>query len=196
MREKQSKINYQPELAKKMKEDMELIIKFYSQNFVAVYYEMWELWCQIKGDIAGRDLFKKLSDVAAYNEFELREVFEEDRQLLKKYEIYKLISDASAFRFLAKIFDKELYALQEQALSLGDFTRGEKGMIDIFYNRLYGPLRNPNIQIPEGETKCYYDRHPYNNYFNRDMKASIEYIKEECTWIYELFDEKEIEEER
>ena len=49
------------------------------------------------------------------------------------------------------------------------------------------PTHNPNIEISEGHTKCYYDEHPGERSFKKDLRPSIEYINNNCGYIIEMF---------
>ena len=97
------------------------------------------------------------------------------------------ITEASAARLVFSIY-KDLIEYAFSKIDTSGFSKKEKYMVELFKNIVLSPTKNPNIQIKDGKTKCYYDYTKGGNYeFERDLKNGIEFIERDCPVALEIF---------
>lgn len=187
MREEDKVVNYRPELVKKLQSIMDDTLRLYSQNQVGMLYLMLEKQFKDEGDLKTAELLSKASQCCLKQDlFYYEEFVREYRDDLNKLE-YGLgdITEPSAARVVFEIYSKMVMKDKEN-LDLESLTKAEKYMVDHFFNVLLAPTRNPNIQIKEGHSKCYYDE-SRDGSFATSMKFSIEYIQKECGNTLDIF---------
>lgn len=194
-RKKETIINYRPKLSKELQRVMDSTLDFYKANPIGVLYILLEKPYREKGDEQGANLLSSAAKCLLKDDsFSYEKFVRYYRDDLNKLEIgLGNIMEAGAARVVFETLS-ELIVQEKKKLSESNFTKMEQHMVDHFFNVLLSPTRNPNIQIPEGEVKCYYDRH-YDALFKKDMKFSIEFIKKECSNTIEIFRTSDKEEE-
>lgn len=195
-RKENTVINYRPELSEILSQDKNIAISLYKKNMIAFLYRI--LIIAFKDDYPEHtELLTNAAECLESNNFAMYEIFDKNyRKSLNKInpKIYGLdeylgdISETSAARHVFGAINTTFIDMREKvSKTFKDLTLGEKYLIDTFYNILTAPTRNPNIQISKGQTKCYYDEHPGNRSFKKDLNRSIEYINENCAHAIELF---------
>lgn len=185
MREEDKIINYRPDLAKLLNEDLNFAKDFYAKNFQEQYYKVRAILSKSIKDDTGIELFEKLASVAD-KPYVLDEVFAAHRAELRAYEEYELISDARAFYTICTLSKSTFDKLIEKH-NLDELTKMEKYMVESFYKRLMTPMRNPNIEIQPGHVKCYYDQPGNYGCFKRDLESGVEYLSNDCERTIEIF---------
>lgn len=190
MKEEDKKIEYRPELADKLKSCIKDAIKLYKEEPKKVYYLLMSLLCEEKGDLEGKELFLNASDC-----------FDEERCFgVEKYHEYYYkdikakygsdvaeITSASAARLVFDLYREDIENSFD-AIDMSDFSKQEKYMVEHFKNIVLSPTRNPNIQIKEGNAKCYYDNTRGGDFeFERDLKNGIQFIERECQPTLDIF---------
>ena len=185
MRKEDREIKYRPGLAEILQNDLNFMKSYYSKNFPQMYYKVLSILYGSEKNKKGEKLFDM---VAGWYEhpYEVLEMFSEYRRELAEFDVYEPISDARAFCILNEIYDKEFKA-RKDLVDRKDLTKMESFMVDDFYGKCFSPLRNPNIQIKDGEAKCYYDKQGHYGEFERDLKNGVEYLTNECNRIIEIF---------
>lgn len=178
-------INYRPHLAETLKKDLNFMLNYYTMNFPQMYYKVLSIIFGGQKNEEAQELFNKVAGWYNYP-FEVREMFSEYKKELAKYGEYEPISNASAFYILNKLY-KEEFEAKRILIDRSDLTKMESFMVDDFYGKCFSPLRNPNIQIKDGEAKCYYDKQGHYGEFERDLKNGVKYLTNECNRIIEIF---------
>lgn len=213
-------IYYRPELVKQMNKILRTVVALYESNFLAMYYGLLakkdlvtednakeyfddnfvEKYADKNSEIGKRSLFlKEVADclkdrINGYDKF----IEQYEDKMVNEYHV-KFISKAKAANYVFQFFQNSINELGEKMIESANpsLTPIETFMIHDFIKQITSPMRNPNIQIPEGETKCWYDRYPHNDY-RSDLNQSVEWIKEHANNIIEIFDtpDKEAENEK
>lgn len=213
-------IYYRPELVKQMNKILKTVVTLYESNFLAMYYGLLakkdlvtednakeyfddnfvEKYADKNSEIGKRSLFlKEVADclkdrINGYDKF----IEQYEDKMVNEYHV-KSISEAKAANYVFQFFQNSINELGEKMIESANpsLTPIETFMIHDFIKQITSPMRNPNIQIPEGETKCWYDRYPHNDY-RSDLNQSVEWIKEHANNIIEIFDtpDKEAENEK
>lgn len=203
-------IYYRPELAEQMKKLLEIVIALYKSNFLAMYYDLFakiylvtednakeyfddnfvEKYADKNSEIGKRSLF--LNEVAdclkdrinGHDKF----IEQYEDKMVNEYHV-KSISEAKAANYVFQFFQNSINELGEKMIESANpsLTPIETFMIHDFIKQITSPMRNPNIQIPEGETKCWYDRHPYDDY-SSDLNQSVKWLKENADNFIRMFD--------
>ena len=187
MKESERKINFRLELAEQLK-----TILYQANDLYEVNYQ-W-MWYRLYADIfrdSIRELYEALMASAECHKGHLSGIEEFElnyKDILEKHGI-EICSEARAASYIFRVYEKIFQSQKEKVLQ-GTLTKAEQLQIKRFFTILIAPLKNPNIQIPEGKTKCLYDR-DYRHSFSKDMKSSLEYINQECSQIIELFNTPE-----
>lgn len=181
MRKEDTKINYRPDLAEILKHGLELANKLYTMNFQQAYY-MVLAELERPYDTTLADVLVQLANCFdksnKYPQDELIQHYE------KKYDIPH-ISEARAAYIIFQIYQDNFNKLQAK-INTNDFTICENAMVDRYFRILLSPTINPKLQIPEGETECYYDRFTDTAY-DEDIAVALEYIQKECEDIISIF---------
>ena len=190
MKEEDKKIKYRPELADKLESCMKDAIKLYREEPKKVYYLLMSLLCEEKEDLEGKELFWKSSECFdKENRFGAEEYYEHYYKDIKERYGSDVadITSASAARLVFAIY-KEDIEQSFDAIDTSGFSKQEKYMVEHFKNIVLSPTENPNIQIKDGNAKCYYDYTRGGNYeFERAVKSGIEFIERECQVTLEIF---------
>lgn len=194
-------IKYRPELAIKMKNHMEVLLSAYRLNPISSLYSYLSKLYEGKGEHETSELLKKASKCISKGNYWDYDEFERDyRKPLNKI-TYNLgeISEAGAAGIIYESYQLLIEELKDKTLqSIENVTKYEKYTIERFYKILSSPTHNPNIQVQEGHTQCYYDENPHDPYisFSKSMKFSIEFIEKECGNILNIFNtpDEELEE--
>lgn len=194
-------INYRPELVKTMKNHMDVILAAYRLNPISTLYSYLSKLYEDKGEHETAELLKKASKCISNDNYWDYDEFERDyRKPLNKI-AYNLgeISEAGAAGIVYESYQWLIEEIKDKTLqSIENVTKYEKYTIERFYKILASPTHNPNIQVQEGHTQCYYDEHPHDSYFSfsKSMKFSIEFIEKECGNILNIFNtpDEELEE--
>mgnify|MGYP004680537777 CR=1 FL=1 len=212
----EKEILYRPEIAKQMRNILNSAVTLYSANLYVIYYDFlarsYILTKENANDFVNKDFIEKYADsntkAGKYALF-LKEISETlnspsgydifieeyEEKLNKEYNI-ETITEASAARFVFEIFEKQFLYFKEKMINEAKkpLTTMEQFEVDLFFKEITAPMRNPNIQIPQDKTKCWYDRYPHNNY-RSDLNQHVEWIKEHANNIIEIFDtpDKEVE---
>lgn len=187
MKEEDKKIEYRPELADELEECMNTAIKLYQSNIKGVYFYFMSFTME-KG--VHDELLLKASECfkpgVPFGEEQYYEHYQ--KEIASKYgcEIAE-ITEASAARLVFSIY-KDLIEHAFNKIDTSGFSKQEKYMVEHFKNIVLSPTRNPNIQIKDGNTKCYYDYTRGGNYeFEKAVKFGIEFIERECQATLEIF---------
>lgn len=193
MKKEDKEIQYRPELADKLEECMNTAIKLYQANIKGVYYYYMSFTME-KG--VHDELLLKASECfkpnVPFGEEQYYEYYQ--KEIASKYgpEIAE-ITQASAARLVFSIY-KDLIKYSFDKINIDNLSKMEKYMVEHFENVVLSPTRNLNIQIKEGNTKCYYDSTTARMFeLEKDLKAGIEYIKKECQNILDIFRTPNIE---
>ena len=190
MKEEDNRIEYRPELADKLENCMKGAIRWYREEPKKVYYLLMSLLCKEKEDLEGKELFWKASKCFdEENRFGTEEYHEYYYKEIKKRYGRDVadITSASAARLVFDIY-KEDIEQSFDAIDTNGFSKQEKYMVENFKNIVLSPTRNPNIQIKDGNTKCYYDYTSGGNYeFEKAVKFGIEFIERNCQVMLEIF---------
>lgn len=191
-------INYRPELVKTMKNHMDVILAAYRLNPISTLYIYLSKLYKDKGEQETANLLKEASDCVSKGNYWDWERFERDyKEPLNKI-TYNLgeISEAGAAGIIYESYQLLIEELKDKTLqSIENVTKYEKYTIERFYKILSSPTHNPNIQVQEGHTQCYYDENPHDPYisFSKSMKFSIEFIEKECGNILDIFNIPDLE---
>lgn len=184
MKREDRQIKYRPELSKKLQDALDFANKFYKINFKKCYYLILSSYYKEKDKKLSELLFKasECFEDSLFGEENFYEYYE--KTLRKDFGI-EILSTARAsyviFNIYEDCFDKFL-----GKIDFDDLTKMEKFMVESFFRKLKAPMNNPNIKIPEGQVKCYYDRDISSNYL-RDLNFSLEYLNKECKNTIEIF---------
>ena len=183
MREEDKVINFRPELAMQLYKCMDFAKTLYSVNFQKFYYESLEIvYKDSNSELA--ELLHNAS-LCFGDTYHDKEMFQSEYEYeLKKHNI-GYISQARAAYALFKIFEPELDKLKEE-IDMESFTKAERYMINDFFRKLKAPMRNPNIEIKDGATKCYYDK-TYDRSFEKDLLSQLKYLEQNCQDIIDIF---------
>lgn len=187
MKEEDKKIEYRPELADKLEECMKMAINLYKASIRGVYFYFMSFTME-KG--VHDELLLKASECfkpgVPFGDEQYYEYYQ--KEIASRYgrEIAE-ITEASAARLVFSIY-KDLIEHAFSKINTNGFSKQEKYMVELFKNIVLSPTRNPNIQIKDGKTKCYYDYTKGGNYeFERDLKNGIEFIERDCQVALEIF---------
>lgn len=183
MKKEDREINYRPDLASKLKVALMVANNFYQVNFKKAYYLILAEYYKNSNLELSNILYKasKCFDDSLFGEEYFYEYYEKD---LKKYNIEILSTARAAFVFF-KVYEKYFDKFLEEC-SLDDLSKMEKFMVESFFKKLKAPMNNPNIEISEGQEKCFYDKDFRSNY-SKDLTLSLEYLNKECKNIIEIF---------
>lgn len=197
MKKEDTKIQYRPELADKLESCMKDAIKLYKKETKKVYYRILSLLCEKKEDLEGKELFLNASyffdKKSSIGDEHYGTSLEHNAIKFKYGEKIADITSASAAR-LVFAFYKEDIEKSFDTIDISGFSKQEKYMVEHFKHIVLSPTRNPNFQIKEGNTKCYYDSIPGGDIeFAKDIKRSIEFIEKESKWMLEIFRTPDIE---
>lgn len=173
------KVYYRPEVAEILKEGLALANVLYKLRFQQAYYMMLS---KIEENPERAEGLAKASECFAANAFAGIERFEEYYE--KQYDI-EYISAARAAYVIYEIY-KDTFDKIKSKIDRTGLTGLENFMVDSFFNKLTAPTRNPNIEIKDGQTQCYYDRDRSSNFY-KDLELSLEYINRECSTTIEIF---------
>ena len=201
---------YRPDLANQLRQVLNTAITFYSVNFLHMYYDFLSKVYVLTEDNAkefNADFFvEKYADKNTENgqkSLFLKKVADcfknpnEYKKFIKKYAYdmekkyhIKLVSEAEAACQLFNMYGNNLFEnfknkIIEQTKN-PPLTDMELFLINDFFLIVTSPMRNPNIQVQEGETKCWYDNHPYDNY-KADFAQSVQWISENLERTIEIF---------
>lgn len=176
---KNREVHYRPEIAEILKEALTLANVLYKLNFQQAYYM---LLSKIEKDPERAEALVKTSECFVKDACHGVEFFEEYYE--KQYNI-EYISAARAAYVIFGVYKDAFDTIKEKIDRTG-LTGMEEFMVDSFFNKLTAPTRNPNIEIKDGHTECYYDRN-HASEFHHDLKSSLEYINEECQITIEIF---------
>lgn len=201
---------YRPDLANQLKQVLNTAITFYSVNFRYMYYDFLskayvltednakefnsyffvEKYADKNTENGQKSLFLKkvancFNNPNGYKKFIKQYAYDME----EKYHI-KLVSEAEAACKLFNTYGSNLFEdfknkIIEQTKN-PPLTDMELFLINDFFLRVTSPMRNPNIQVQEGETKCWYDNHPYDNY-KADLAESVQWISENLERTIEIF---------
>lgn len=203
-------IYYRPELVKQMNKILKTVVTLYESNFLAMHYgllakkdlitednikeyyndDFVEKYADKNTEIGKRSLFlKKVSDCLkdrtnGYDRF----VEQYQDKMVNVYHV-ESVSEAEASLYVFQALQYSVNELGSMAKKSANppLTMAEMFMFDEFMRHITAPMKNFKIQIPEGETKCWYDRYPHNDY-RSDLNQSVEWIKEHANNIIEIFD--------
>lgn len=203
-------IYYRPELVKQMNKILKTVVTLYESNFLAMHYgllakkdlitddnikeyyddDFVEKYADKNTEIGKRSLFlKEVSDclkdrTSGYGRF----VEQYQDKMVNVYHV-ESVSEAKAALYVFQALQYSVNELGSMAKKSANppLTMAEMFMFDEFMRHITAPMKNFKIQIPEGETKCWYDRYPHNDY-RSDLNQSVEWIKEHANNIIEIFD--------
>ena len=192
MRKEDKEIKYRPELAEQLKKCLDAALAFYNTNFKKAYYLELSKYCAASSPEESIFL-KKVAECFSEQPF-AEEMFHEEyeKTLTQKYH-YEAVSTARAASLLFCVY-KPVFELLEEKINTDELTKMEQYMVESFFKTLTAPLRNPNLEIKEGFSKCWYDRERGLN-FLRDHRMSVEYLAKHCQSTIDIFstpDEKEL----
>lgn len=213
-------IYYRPELVKQMNKILKTVVTLYESNFLAMHYgllakkdlitednikeyyndDFVEKYADKNTEIGKRSLFlKKVSDCLkdrtnGYDRF----VEQYQDKMVNVYHV-ESVSEAKASLYVFQALQYSVNELGSMAKKSANppLTMAEMFMFNEFMRQITAPMRNPNIQIPEGETKCWYDKHPQDNYRD-DLDQSITWLKQHADDLMGMFNipDKEAEHEK
>lgn len=192
MKDADKEIKYRPELAEQLSKCLNTAVIFYSINFKKAYYLMFSKVHENEGFEEESAFFKEVAN--CFNEPWAEEQFHEKyEKILRKEYLMEPVSEARAASFVFNVY-KEAFDILKEKIHIENPTKMEQYMVNNFFAKLTAPMRNPNIEIQEGYTECWYDRNHEN--FLKDLKMSVECVKKNCQDIIDIFsieDEKEFE---
>lgn len=201
MREQDKKVSYRPEIAEQLKKGMNDFLYLYETDQRVVLYKLLAIYFEKTGDGEKSELLDHganlLKSDRPYADEEFYEKYESQISKLRLEGVEDLgnVTEATAFRNLIPLYKKYSDDLR-QGIDTTDFSKTENYMLDSVFSKLESPLRNPNVQIKDGQTLCYYDRERRSSGFRDAMKSSIAYIRENIEQSLSIWEEKdEIKEE-
>lgn len=182
MKEEDKIVNYRPCLALILQKAMEFAQDLYSLNFQKAYYMMLSSVYE-KEDPEYAKILKEAAHC-----FDEKEIFgiEKFHEYYEKEYGLEYVSEPRAAFFVFNIFGDSFDKVYRKQIDFQTLTKSEQYMVDSFFRKLEAPMRNPNIEIPEGYTQCYYDRERWSD-FHKDLERSLDYIKRECQIPIDIF---------
>lgn len=184
MRKEDQKVEYRPELAKALQEYLDLALKFYSMNFQKAYYMLLSLLYE-KEEPKKAEILRKASECFDSSSIALEYFYEHYEEILEKEYGIETLSEARSAYVIYGVYGN-LFDEIKSKIDTSNLSKMEQFMVDDFINRLKAPMRNPNIEIKDGNSKCYYDR-DWRSSFSRDLKMSLEFMKEGCQSTIDIF---------
>lgn len=182
MKKEDTIVNYRPELAEILQDGLQFAQNLYTMNFQKAYYVMLSKTYE-KNDPEYANILREASQCFDENIIYKTEKFRKNYEFLYELEyISEPRAAAAIFSFYEDSFDKI-----KSRIDMDSLTKSEKYMVDTFFYKLTSPIRNPNIQIKEGHSKCYYDSPGNSKYFHEDLSAQMEYINRECQITIDIF---------
>ena len=197
MRKEDRTIHYRPELAGLLQIDLDFMQSYYKLNFQMVYYRLKAMLLEMKinqkkesqQDVTQLkeiyQMFQTLAELLEKTPLTAYEYFDLNQDKFEEYGENEIIKPATAFRNVCRVYQNEFDTMRQKYDSL-ELTRMERFMVNDFYNKLFSPLRNPNIES-NGKQDCYYNEPGNYGKFERDLKSNVEYFKPECEHTIELF---------
>lgn len=201
MREQDKKVSYRPEIAEHLKKGMNDFLYLYETDQRVVLYKLFAFYYEKMGDGEKSALFDHAANLLKSDRlFATEEFYEKYASKISKLRLEGVedlgnVTEATAFRNLIPLYKKCSDDLR-QGIDTSDFSKTENYMLDSVFSKLESPLRNPNVQIKDGQALCYYDRERHSPGFRNAMKSSIAYIREDIEQSLSIWEEKdEIKEE-
>ena len=182
MKKEDTVVNYRPELAEILQDGLQFAQNLYTMNFQKAYYIMLSKTYE-KADPEYASILKEAAQCFDENEVFGIEKFREHYEKSYNLEYVSEPKAAAAIFF----FYKDAFDIIKSRIDMESLTSSEKYMGISFFYKLTAPIRNPNIQIKEGYTKCYYDMPGNSTYFHEDLFAQMEYINRECQTTIDIF---------
>lgn len=182
MKDTDREIQYRPDLAGLLQEALKFANNFYSINFKKAYYLLLSEYYKNSDEELSKLLLNasKCFD-SVCGEYTFDECYEDD---LKRFNI-EILSEARAAYIIFNVY-KDYFDKFLKDINLENLSKMEKFMVESFFRKLKAPMNNPNIEIKEGQTKCYYDR-DFSSSYSRDLKMSLEYMNKECQSTIDIF---------
>ena len=214
------KIFHRQDLIEEMTETLEIMKVLYESNFLSMYYELLskqlivnrnnkkylydddfvEKYADKNTEIGKRSLFlKEVSDCLKDRTNGYARFVEQYQDKMVNVYHVESVSEAEASLYVFQAFQYSVNELGSMAKKSANppLTMAEMFMFDEFMRHITSPMRNLKIQIPEGETKCWYDRYPHNDY-RSDLDQSITWVKQHANDLMGMFNipDKEAENEK
>lgn len=195
------KIFHRQDLIEEMTETLEIMKVLYESNFLSMYYELLSKQLIVnrnnkkylydddfiekfatqnteKGELSL--LLKEISDIYKNNK-NGHEIFKNEYQdkLVNIYNV-KPVSEAEAAGRIFDVFSSSIKEMKYDMINKKRkpaLTEKEKYVIRDFIEAIVVPFRDPYLRVPEGDDKCWYDRHqdvPFKKVFDASVERAIE----------------------
>lgn len=188
-----------PELTKNLRSAIENILSLYETDQRAVFYMILsEFFLSRKKDVATGGLLARASWLINSGRLSDSEEFAvKYSPLLSKIRIEGIedlgkITEPTAFRTNVPIYKQYVDDIRK-VVDTSNFSELETILFDTILSKLESPLQNPNVQIKDGNTLCYYDRCG-GSLFRDSMNNSIECIRRDMEQHLSAWEEKNNEE--
>ena len=193
---KSREINYRPNLSNKLQNILNLALKFYNINYQQAYFYILSCYYKNKKDTKLSKILETVSEMIAkqYNSDIIEEYIQDNKALFRHNNI-EVLSPARSAYVIYELYKDDFNREQQNLIKVyketeefkqNSLSSMEEYMIKSFFKSLTTPLRNPNIEIKEGQTKCYYDRTLHAD-FTQYLKEQLAYVEQNCKSIIETF---------